>query len=243
MKSLVAFLATIPILAVADSTVFFGTNEFAFCFEDVSLPVETRSAIESCLTEFISPWTNAPVAFHGELSGKIVFGVSDEPDLGGLNMFPSIVRRDTTNELFSLSISKNLTDRYGECLSLLSGKSEQLTALEAFLGYLNSEAVSDTTSETAVLRFYDGAAMASRVRAPYTMHDYWTNEVARYQYRKPTPWGFYAWPLKDSTEGALTVEVPVEEKVFPRPDNRDSPHTSAIMSWIDGMWKFHPIPW
>ena len=243
MKSLIAIIATFPILVGADTTVFFGTNEFAFCFEDISLPLETRTAIEICLAEFISPWTNAPVEYHDEWSGTIKFNTEDSPDLGGVNIFPSALRRTATNELFSLSISKRLTDRYMESVSLLSEKEEQLTALTSFLGFLNSGSVWETSSETAMQRFHAGATIASRIPAPYTMHDYWTNEVARYQYREPTPWGFFEWPLNDNTKGTLSVEVPVNEKTFPRPDNRDSPHTSVVLSWIDGMWKFHPIPW
>ena len=236
------FFLFFPVLSLADVSILFGTNQVSFCFEDTSLIYETRMSLASCLADFILPWTNTPVVFDDGLSGRIAFDYMNRPTLGGANLFPNIVCRDTTNEMFSIFVDKHLSDKYMEGTALLSDKSEQLTALRTFLGYLNSDDVWTTPEETAIQRFHNGAAMAARIPPPYSMHDYWTNEVARYHYHSPTPWGFYEWPLDDEAHGAFTVEIPVSEKNA-SPSDRIVSCTEMVLSWIEGRWKFHPIPW
>ena len=242
MKTLPIVLLFVPILSIADVPILFGTNQFTFCFEDTTLDSETQTSLASCLANFIQPWTNTPVFFQDGLSGRIAFTYMNRPNLGGENFFPERIRRNSTNEIYSIIIDKQLSDKYVEGTALLSGKSEQLTALWAFLSYLNSDDVWTTSDETAVEKFHNGAAMAAQIPPPYSMHDYWTNEVARYHYHMPTPWGFYEWPLDGEVRGAFTVEVPVSENNA-SVSNGLVFRTEVILSWIGGQWKFNPIPW
>ena len=227
----------------ADEVAMFGTNVFSFCFEDSSLSEESRTAMAACLADFAKPWTNVPVSFRDELSGRLSFSYGCRPDLGCANMFPASIRRNTTNEAFRIVVDRHLSNGFLDGLKRMEGKSTELSSLADFIAFLNSTNAWQATEEMAVQRFHDGVSMASSIRPPYRMTDVWTNEVTRYKYGSPTPWGVFEWPLEDETQGAFSVELPVMERT---PENVGDVHprpTTVVMSWIDGIWKFHPIPW
>ena len=235
-------------VVASDPEIVVGTNSFRFVFEDQMLAPSIRETILDDLVQAIVRWTNSPVIFYDNLSGKIDFQPNYCGQFEGERKYPSDFSRSSTNDVFRLLVNRSISNDYAQQLAFLSSRTGMVSAVASFVDFLNSDASASLSLENVPLFFYLSDSFLeywdNRKHQELTLRDQWISQMPQYRYFMPSILDYWVWESDgDLPAGSLSVSIPVQFKDFQSSDPRMSPNTAIPASWVDGRWKIHPVVW